>query len=169
MWTGLCDLPLLSRLDISGNNLLQALPKPHTTNCFPELREVDLGGLNLAARLPRWVSRPSERLGTLHLAGNAFGYPQSSTEEADLQQLIGRCNRQALAGCTGLPPTSCSAFGGKFRPSSDGARCIECKDQIWVPVVTLVGVFLSALIMLILFARFVQRHPYARKGSNPSD
>lgn len=99
---------------------------------------------------------------------NHFAYPMTGLQESDVRQLIARCSRGYVAGCNGLPPLTCNAFGPKFRPSSDGTRCIECKDDVWVPIVLLSSAFVIGLILIIRFSVFVRRHPeYVKRSASP--
>ena len=152
----LCALPKLRRIDLSGNNISRL---PIGSWCFPELEVARLSDMGLTGPMPRWVTRPGNQLEAVEINDNDLSYPVGGIDEADIRQLIARCSRGRVQSCDGLPPNGCTAFGDHFRPSSDGTRCIECKDAVWIAIVVLGSLFVLMLVAIVFFARLVQQHP----------
>lgn len=111
--------------------------------CMSRLRYMDVEDNLLSGPFPNELARalPVVRLGSAQLTenfplGNAFHYPEeriSLTDRFVLQQIeqtARTCELKELAGvgeCTGVPPQTCDAFGGKgklFVPkTSSKSRC----------------------------------------------
>ena len=117
-------LTSLQSLDVSNNRLGGTLP--NVFNALPKLSSLDVSDNSLGRGLPSSLTALGNGAEAgadlrLHLDGNAFSYP-ASERTGTLDRLVQRC-KDAEFTCLGLPPKSCTAFGG-----SDGDWMVQAKN-----------------------------------------
>ena len=65
--------------------------------------------------------------------------------------------------CSGLPPTSCQAFGPRFELKlTDPNECIEC-EELWKTGALFGGLFVCFLLAITIYIRLMLRNPHAVK------
>ena len=153
---GLCLLPHLQLLSITGNELDGTLPSG-VPGCFSSLRSLDLSDNSFGGTIPKWLSAlgsESAKLSYLNVNGLQLEYPEDKIErQRELQPLVAKC-LQLSTKCEGLPPLSCDAFrtseGDKYKPRTDSeGECVACRD-IFGPITLLAGTFVLGIIIIII-------------------
>jgi hypothetical protein len=162
----LCELPVLQHLDLSGNALIGALPS--TADCQTRLTYLDLtqtrswedpGGLS--GRVPEWLLNRLESLAPLRLANNAFDDPTTAESAVAIRRLWLHCSTVGAGQCSGVPPTSCSAFnrqGQRYEVELDGLGCVLCPTPLEMGLVGggIAGIVLLLAWLLGVYTRFMR-------------
>lgn len=183
----LCGMSYLQQLLLPSNpGLAGSAFRTLSDACMPRLRMLDVANSKLAGPLPILPPGPERcapaaiaagaaacPLSSLLISGNNFRPPDAWLNgESDANGTgfgfgaSGNAARCSLyrAGCAGLPPQSCSAFGEAYRlRTDDPLRCVYC-DQALIAFTMVVGVLLgvgavSALIVYIRLVRKCALHP----------
>ena len=139
-------------------NLL-AGPLPSSFDALGSLQVLDLRGNALTGALPTFERvAPAPALLSLRLESNEFDYDHAAAPyDPHVEALATLCGGGG-AVCSGLPPTSCAAFGASYQQRlDDPMQCVEC-EAIWT-----IALLFGCLVCLMLVAaatyiRLILRH-----------
>ena len=123
--------------------------------------QILLPSSNLNGRLPNALEG-MDGLRTIDIQFNQLEYPTSAAARAAYTTATLVCRR---VQCYGVPPHSCSAFGGDgkvYRMSiANPDECEECPDSAVASIIALSSTVGAAFLLLLGYVYIVARHPEA--------